>query len=445
MMKAIEHKHKGIALKITPRTYTKDGTVYTEYQIRDYTSGRLVRHSRVTLADAKAKAEEIAEQMVSGRAFVREPDRQDAISAALEAIRPYGLRIDAACLRLAEALKILDGNAYELLVACAYYRDHRGDRPLSPKPFGAAGDDYLAQRESKVSATRYKTESNCFEIFKRTFGTRLVSEIQAHELDDLTRARDWSKRTRNDNLCTLAAFWRWCIARNMALENPAAPEKIQRDRKRGGSSIGTLTPQQARLLLCAVADDLKPFVSLWLFSGLRAMEIARMSYEAVQEGLKSGAIYLPAKKAKTGVARDVPLADNLKAWLRRYAPASGHVPPARWYAADPLEQSYRLSALTRHLKRKAGGTWTANGPRHSFGSFHLKLHGDPAETRSQMGTSLDKLERNYASRARSITPETALEYFSIVPSEPAEIIPMPEPAAVDGAEQYMAAGANVIG
>ena len=61
MKKTIQFKHKGITLKITQRTQTKDGVAYTDYILTDYTSGKRVRHARASLEEAKAKAEDICE------------------------------------------------------------------------------------------------------------------------------------------------------------------------------------------------------------------------------------------------------------------------------------------------------------------------------------------------------------------------------------------------
>ena len=39
-----------------------------------------------------------------------------------------------------------------------------------------------------------------------------------------------------------------------------------------------------------------------------------------------------------------------------------------------------------------------------------------------MGTSLEKLQRNYWNKSQSITPEMAAEYFAIMPDAKANIV-----------------------
>lgn len=55
-----------------------------------------------------------------------------------------------------------------------------------------------------------------------------------------------------------------------------------------GVSRGVFTPEEGGLLLSRVGDDLKPFLALWCFSGLRAAEIARLDWCQVKQVLESG-------------------------------------------------------------------------------------------------------------------------------------------------------------
>lgn len=45
-------KHRGLSLKFRRLIAFKNGVKYVGYEIRDYSSGRLVRHHRSTLAEA---------------------------------------------------------------------------------------------------------------------------------------------------------------------------------------------------------------------------------------------------------------------------------------------------------------------------------------------------------------------------------------------------------
>ena len=58
-----EVSHKSITLKIKKRTTRVNGKSYTNWEIRDTTSGKLVRHKRASLQEAREKAKEICEAL----------------------------------------------------------------------------------------------------------------------------------------------------------------------------------------------------------------------------------------------------------------------------------------------------------------------------------------------------------------------------------------------
>jgi len=110
MKRTIPIAHKGITIKVRQEVTSVNGKSYTNYVVHDYTSGRLARHKRSSLEEAKTKAREIAERMASGRGPVLDLRLRDEIHRALESIQPTGMRIDSVCLRFVEAFNIL-GNA----------------------------------------------------------------------------------------------------------------------------------------------------------------------------------------------------------------------------------------------------------------------------------------------------------------------------------------------
>lgn len=69
-------------------------------------------------------------------------------------------------------------------------------------------------------------------------------------------------------------------------------------------------PEHGRKLLNSVDECLRAFMALWSFSGLRKEEAGRISWEQVDAGFQSGAIYLRADQSKTGEARSLPITDR---------------------------------------------------------------------------------------------------------------------------------------
>jgi integrase len=254
-------------------------------------------------------------------------------------------------------------------------------------------------------------------MFEQKFGSRCLHEITVLQVKDWAADKSWGAKTRNDVLGLLSLFYRDMIERCHAIADPA---KIKRERLATGD-VEIFTPGEVSRILNAVEDRLKPFFAMMFFSGLRKEELSRLTVSQVREGLKSGSIFLPASSAKTNRSRGVPLRANLVAWLTCYLPADGMLLPKDWNFMQ------RLDDLPAYAERKSGVEWKRNGARHSFGSYALRLTGDPAQVVKEMGNSLVQLDRHYSSRADSVTPKAAQEYFSIVPALPAEVVPLPQP------------------
>jgi integrase len=222
-------------------------------------------------------------------------------------------------------------------------------------------------------------------------------------------------------------LFKWAIAHHYARENPASNEVLKRERL-PGSDICIFTPNEARQIMSTIKDELKPFMALWLWSGLRKTEIARLSWEQVAQGLASGSIFVQSSATKTRQSRAVSISNNLRLWLIRFSKLTGRVLPTQWQADEELEQTYRLNDVTQYVRRKAGLDWKSNAPRHSYCTYRIKLTGDPAGVADEMGTSIAKIEKHYRNRSAAVTAEAAREWFSIAPADATNIVAIPTKA-----------------
>jgi hypothetical protein len=157
------------------------------------------------------------------------------------------------------------------------------------------------------------------------------------------------------------------------------------------------------------------------------MEIARLTWEQVNQGLASGSIFVQSSATKTKQCRAVPIGENLRQWLTRHTKLTGRVLPIQWQAEDELYQTYRLNDVTQYVSNKAQVVWKPNAPRHSFCTYRIKLTGDPAGVADEMGTSMAKIEKHYRSRSSAVTAESAKEWFDILPGIAGDIVPLPLP------------------
>jgi integrase len=425
-MQTIEVKVKGMAKAILVCTSVKHGKQYTSYMVSDYCEGKRKRWTFANPEEAKAKAREILAATATGQTdLLSMSGLKRPIQNALDLLAPTGVAIDRAASIFADAIKLVGPD--EIVAACRYFREHRPGQ-LIPKPTGEVVDEFLARQKGRISARRLRTDTSYMTAFKATFGDCPLHEVQSLELSDFVDKRGWGKRTSNDFLNSVGALYKWAILRKWSAANPASSESIKRFKLKGGT-IGIFTPDEGRKMLNGVDDSLKPFLAIWCLSGCRKEEASRLTWEQISAGLASGAIYLRADQTKTGEARSVPICDALRAWLMKYRKATGRVLPPRWQGRNEVHQMERLDEVSKYVARKTGTVWQDNGPRHTYATMHVALFRDPRATVKAMGTSLQKLEKHYMSRADTVTSDTAKEWFEIAPSTEPNIVPFTAPSS----------------
>jgi len=337
--------------------------------------------------------------------------KESEIQAAIKLAEPLGLTLSRMAGIVVDAAKFVGID--DIVAACRSCRDLRPGK-IVPRKVGDVVPEFLERRKSKISVRRHKADSSLLGSFRDKFGERLLHEITTPEIKDWSDAKGWASNTRNAALSLLRMFFSEVIGRGHCADNPVT---IKRERA-ARSDVPIFCPGDVRKILAALDDDLKAFFAILFFSGLRKEEASRLSVAQVRQGLKSGSIYMTASSTKTGRSRGISVCPNLRTWLERYLPTDGNLLPERWCSLR------RLDVLQVYAQQRSGVKWVRNGARHSFGTYHLKLHGDAAETVKQMGNSLPQLDRHYSSRSDSVTREAAAEYFSIVPTESATILPM---------------------
>jgi hypothetical protein len=336
--------HRGVIVNIRRVTTAKNGVTYRGWEIRDYSTNKLVRHHRATLEDAKAKAKEVAECLATAKREVLDWDEHQrfSIRQALRLLDPIKITIDRACAIFAEAATIIP--AEEIVAACRAWHDKRPNRRLVPKRVSEAVPEFLKRRVEKVSARRYRTDASYLGMFQKQFASRWLHEVSTLEIKDWANAKGWKPKTKNDALGLVRLLYSDAIERGYAVENPA---KIKRE-PLGDTDVGIFTPGQVQRILNAVEDRLKPFFALLFFSGLRKEEASRLDVAQVREGLRSGSIFVNGSIAKTNRNRAIALNENLKMWLTRYLPVDGPLLPKDWQTME------RLDELGSYAQRRSG-------------------------------------------------------------------------------------------
>ncbi len=260
-------------------------------------------------------------------------------------------------------------------------------------------DELLTAKAADGASKRYLADLRCrLGQFSLLFGKRLVSEIQAHEIDRWLRSLNVSPVTRNNFRRVLRTAFSFALARNYCVDNPVT--KTARAKEIEGT-VGILSIPETARLLEASEKELLPFIAIGAFAGLRRAEIERLDWSEVD--LESGLITVQAVKAKSARRRFVKIRGNLAKWLAPYALHRGAVTPDN---SRKMLEATRTKAGIKH--------WPQNALRHSFASYHLAHFSDAAALALELGhTDAGLVFQHYR---QIVKPKDAERYWNLLPT-----------------------------
>lgn len=168
--------------------------------------------------------------------------------------------------------------------------------------------------------------------------------------------------------------------------------------KVGDNETEIFTPEQMRKILELAEPDMIPSIVIGAFCGLRAAEITRLHWSAVDFDRKI--IMVRATQAKTASRRVVPLSDNAIEWLRP------HLIDGR------IVHDNEIYRRITPLAKKAGFTWPNNVLRHSYISYRIAIIKSAEQVALEVGNSAAIIFKHYRELA---TEQQAEEWFDIRP------------------------------
>ncbi len=189
----------------------------------------------------------------------------------------------------------------------------------------------------------------------------------------LNGAFSTAPRRRKAHACLSSLFYHgmrmgWCHG------NPMKQLELPRVREKPIAPL--LMEEVERLLATALMPRhacCAPALGLMLYAGVRPHEVARLAWDDVD--LDEGEISVPARHAKTGGGRHIPICPALLSLLRR-APRPGQA------AICPPNWQNRWKAL----RREAGFShWQPDVLRHTFASYFAKAYHDLPTLQLYMG------------------------------------------------------------
>jgi len=435
---------KGSGIKIAQMPNKTGGVAYREsFQIRipaELTGGKRELVQRKTQVEAERLAEDrFVALKKHGTEFSKIPaDAQKkaalAWSLVTEAARESGLKLDF--------IEVVKAGLRSLNPA-------GGLKTLADVVAELVASKELRQKAGKLDASTlhdFKVRTNRIAA---SLGTQPIGSILHTEISGWLAklAKDGAQfggalgaRSVRNYRNTLSEIFRHAKGRRYCAENPFDRFTKEDLKTHGGLatekqaiSPNILTVSEARMLLDSAQLSKDPGMLastvLRLFCGVRTTEVCRLDWSEVRAWSDTPHVLIPAGKAKKRRIRDIELPANALAWLKLCpAPAKGLIIPGN---EDVKKKTKAFCKRFGKVVRDAGiAEWENNDTRHSFGSYHLALHGDSRRTATLMGHKQSD-EVLFTSYRALVTKAQATEFFGIVPAGAAEkVTEFPQAAAL---------------
>ena len=302
---------------------------------------------------------------------------------------------------------------------------NRLDRAARSFPVAELADRVIADKQKQSgrgsSARLLREIRERFARFSRTFGERMVSDIEPEEirawLMDLTTIIETSlgkqetdepvsQVTRQAYKRTLSIGFAWAKSQGAAPSNPLLEVKLASPER---ERVFVSTPAQTALLLEKANPRLRAYLALCCFAGLRPEQAQGLPWSHIHFARgEYGEIEVPVGTDKAGGERIVPIQPNLRAWL--FTVPAEQRRGTVFFSRKDRRAAY---AALRELAPDLPEGWPQDGPRHGYGTYRLKVTGSFGQVADEMGNSEAVIRTRYY---RSVSASTAAAYWNILPS-----------------------------
>lgn len=418
-------------------TVTVRGKAYTRYVVpfMDDETGKRKRKTFAQLATARRFAEQLDHD-------TKKRDEREKILRAR--IGEDAKKLSADSLRDAvAALAVLAGKG-TLEAAARHYVALLERQAKSVPTVGELVQDYIqaSEGEGLRDASLRELKHRLGRLIRR-FGPRRVDELTGADLQQWfegMRQKDgkrYSAASQKHYGFAVGAVFNYAIELGYIEVNPAAAKTRGRRgkaRKTTESTAEIFTPDEAKALMTAAvqyAPEMVAPLGLGLFAGCRTAEIRQMTWERHID-LPGGLVQITSDIAKKRRVRNVDILPNLQRWLAAVPNRTGYI------AADPSQPDGNKPMTDQQWRRRVEKVrtkatpmveaWPYNGLRHSYGSYHLEQHGDPAKTAFQMGHA-DSGALLFEHYRQLCTREDAASFWKIEPPSEGDVMRM-EPGRV---------------
>ena len=214
--------------------------------------------------------------------------------------------------------------------------------------------------------------------------------------------------TRRKHLVT---FLNFALKRGWVEKNHALNINLRIERY----EVHILTPEQvARLLFaCDVLQEparssMRAYIALAAFAGIRPEELHRLNWRDID--LENNSIYISKSVSKVNDDRNVPITENLQAWLLSIKNRTGVIAPASSFRRR--FNTVRPVAGFRTWQSPKGDIWHHDVLRHTYGSCWLAIHQNRPLLAEHMGNSVRIITKHYK---RMVSRGQAEAWFNVIP------------------------------
>jgi len=402
----LEVKVGSAVVKIYHGKVKHGGKKYDLFTLAYYQNGKRQRETFGNFDDAKKAADQIALKIAQGRANMMELNgpELESYNATMNLLRPHNLPLHSV---VQEYLAAREHLGDESLLSAVKEHAARRKRTID-KSVPQVVDEMLAVKKKHGLSERYVYMlGSDLGRFKKAFKTSIGS-VTTRLIEDWLSHQKISGRTHNNLRASIITLFNFAKARGYLLKGqPTEADDVHRSRDRGGK-IGILKPEQFAKLISHATGEVRLYLALGAFTGMRASEILRLDWEDVN--FERGHIVVAAHKAKTATRRLVPIQANLMQWLDPYRNSKGKI-----------FLSKRVDSQAIYFAASLAVPWPPNCLRHSYCSYRLAAIADTARVALECGNSPQKLMTNY----RELADEhDAQAWFSIAPEISKNVIVM---------------------
>lgn len=369
------------------------------YTIAFYHDGRRVRRMFTKLDDAKREAKIVAGNIQRGFQENNDlrPAERDAYLTAIGLLKNVAVPLVSAVEEYAECRKRL-GDIPLLSAIEEFVRRMNGVTIGVTVP--DAVREFLEAKAQDGMSQRYKLQlQSTLGLFAKAFPGPIM-HVRSEQIDRWLRESKLAPVTRNNRLTVVRVFLNFAKQSGYLPKSEASEADSVRKVKTGDTETEIFQPADLEKLLLAAPARLIPILAIGGFTGLRAAELSRLDWSAVN--LDRRMIELRAGQAKTASRRIVPISDNLAAWLQFVERKGAVIPDLDYYRQ------------TTALAKKLGVPWPRNVLRHSFISYRVALIQDVNQVALEAGNSPAIIFKHYR---ELVTEESARAWFGILPPE----------------------------